>query len=292
MTRKRIRMFVKGASPIRAGRSRPAIHPRSPAPVASTASPSRGVLIGLGSALGAFAAVGSLGLRVRPAPFPGVSGPIVPPETVPLPEGLPAPVERYYRLTYGERVPVVTSGVISGRGTLRLFGIRFPLRFRFMHEAARNFRSYFELTVFGRPVIKADEHYRDGKFRQELPFGVEEGEPKNDHSAALRMWAEWALWLPAMILQDPLARWEAIDDETALLVVPYGDERERLVVRFDSATGKLLYAEAMKYKHPTDPTKTLWVNAIWLGDRPWAEFATEEIVLNAPVDTSVTRKGP
>ena len=274
------------------------IHPRATVPVSNVEASSnagnaaRAILIGLGSAFGAFAAVGSLGLRVKPAPFPGVSGPIVPPQTVPLPDGLPAPVERFYRLTYGERVPVVSSGVVSGRGTLRLFGIAFPLRFRFRHEAAHNFRSYFELTVFGRPVIKANEHYRDGKFRQELPFGVEEGEPKIDHSAALRMWAEWALWLPAMILADPQAHWEPVDDETALLVVPYGDHREHLVVRFDAATGKLLYVEAMKYKFKTDTTKTLWVNAIWLGDKAWANFDVEEIVLNAPVDTSLATKGP
>ncbi len=62
MTRKRIRILVKGVSPIRAGRSQPASQPRSPAPVVSTApasqggNPALGVLIGLGSALGAFAA--------------------------------------------------------------------------------------------------------------------------------------------------------------------------------------------------------------------------------------------
>jgi hypothetical protein len=231
------------------------------------------------------------GLQVRPAPFPPVRGDGTP-DSVPLPEGLPRPVERYYRLTYGDRVPLVRSGAVSGRGTMRLFGVKFPLRFRFFHQAGRCFRSYFELTIFGKPLMKVNEHYRDGKFRQELPVGVEEGEPKNDHSAALRMWAEWTLWLPAMLLSDRDVQWRAVDDETALLEVPTQEGREHLVVRFDPTDGKAEYVEAMKYKHPTDRSKSLWVNAVWFGDKPWATFDIEDVVLNAEVDTSLDKRGP
>ncbi|MBN2004400.1 MAG: hypothetical protein JXA21_13680, partial [Anaerolineae bacterium] len=74
-----------------------------------------------------------LGLHIRPAPFapfPQVSGVI---ETVPLPDGLPAPVERFYRQVYGDHVPVFTSAVLSGRATLRpvMAFPAFPSRFRF-----------------------------------------------------------------------------------------------------------------------------------------------------------------
>jgi hypothetical protein len=213
-----------------------------------------------------------------------------------MPQGLPAPVERFYRLTYGEQIPVTKTAVMSGRGRIRLGGVAFPMRCRFMHESARNFRSYFEVTLFGQPIMKVNEHYRDGKFRQALPFGVEEGQPKNDHSAALRMWAEWVLWAPAMLLADPDVQWKPVDAGTALLSVPVPtggtSRREHLVVRFDEATGQVQYAEAMKYKHPTDPTKTLWVNAIWLGDTPWFDFTIEDKVYNAPVDTSLSQAGP
>lgn len=246
----------------------------------------------LGASLATLIGLSWAGLHVQPAPFPAVAPPPAAPDTIPLPAGLPAPVARYYRVTYGDRVPVITSGVISGRGTMRLFGITFPVRFRFIHAAARNFRAYFEVTAFGLPVMKVNEHYVDGKFRQELPFGVEENEPKNDHSAALRMWGEWVTWLPAMLLTDPQVRWEPIDDTMALLVVPVGAEQERLVVRFDPVTGKVQYFEAMKYKRPTDTTKTLWINAVWFGDKPWAVFNIENIATNADVDTSLTAKGP
>src|SRR3712207_5432693 len=123
-------------------------------------------------------------------------------DTVALPAGLPAPVERFYRRLYGERVPVLTSAVISGRGTARpVAGITFPMRFRFIHEAGRGFRSYIELTVFGIPVMKVDETYLDGHARGETPFGVEEG-AKVDQGANLRLWAESLSMLPAVLLTD------------------------------------------------------------------------------------------
>ncbi len=245
-----------------------------------------------GGALVAAAAAAWAGLQVEPPPFPPVTPPSSPPETIPLPTGLPAPVQRYYRVTYGDQIPVIRSAVLSGRGKLSLFGVRFPMRFRFFHEAARNFRATFELSVFAQPIMKVNEHFVHGKFRQELPFGVEEGQPKIDHSAAIRMWAEWALWLPAMLLRDPDVRWQPIADDMALLVVPYAGGQEHLIVRFEPSTGKVQYVEGMKYKQATDPTKTLWINAVWFGDKPWASFDIESIVLNAPVDTSLTAEGP
>jgi hypothetical protein len=72
---------------------------------------------------------------------------------------------------------------------------------------------------------------------------VEENEPKNDHGANVRMWAEWVLWLPAALLTDPQVEWRPIDEETALLVVPFGDEEDHLVVCFDPETRKPLYVE-------------------------------------------------
>jgi hypothetical protein len=232
------------------------------------------------------------GLHHEPAPFPAIGQPAAPQQTIPLPPGLPTPVERFYHTTYGDRVPVITSGVISGRGSMRLGRISLPLRFRFMHTARRAFRAYFELSIFRLPLIKVNERFVDGRFRADRGWlGVDENEPKTDHSAALRMWGEWVTWLPALLLTDPEAHWEPLDDASALLVVPVGSGQERVVVRFDPATSKVQYVEAMKYKHPTDDAKTLWVNAVWFGERPWATFDIEEIVLNLPVDTSLASTG-
>jgi hypothetical protein len=108
----------------------------------------------------------------------------------------------------------------------------------------------------------------------------------------VRMWAEWVFWLPAMLLTDPCVRWEPVDEATALLRVPVGEAPECLVVRFDPLSGNVQYVEGMKYKHPGDTTKTLWVNAVWFGEKLWAAFNIEETSYNAVVDTSLARKGP
>jgi len=96
--------------------------------------------------LAALVFIGWLGLQVQPKSFaipalsePGassVAGESL--ETVALRVDLPRPVDRFYRRIYGENVPVITSAIISGRGTLRLpsgKGITFPGRFRFTHRA-------------------------------------------------------------------------------------------------------------------------------------------------------------
>ncbi|NTU82625.1 MAG: hypothetical protein HGA45_25190 [Chloroflexales bacterium] len=247
-----------------------------------------GITIGI---LGALVALGWVGVQIQPAPFPAVAPAATPPETIALPADLPAPVARYYQATYGDAIPMIRSAVISGRGTMRLFGIPFPARFRFRHGEGRSFRAYFEPTIFGLPIMKVDEHFVDGRFRQEGTPGGVEGEPKEDHSAAIRLWAERVEWAPALLLSDPAVRWEPIDGATALLVVPVGQGQERLVVRFDPATDRVQYVEGMKYKHPSDTTKTLWINAVWFGEAPWIVLRTEDISTNVGGDTALTARG-
>ncbi len=273
----------------------------------------RRVSRGLSTSLGAVAAVGVLGwlgLQIPPAAFPPVApGPAVL-ETAGLPGGLPLPVERFFRSLYGERVPLIRSAVISGRGWLRLGGVKFPTRFRFTHDAGRAYRHYFEATVFGLPVMKVNEYYVDGRTRMELPFGVMAGDPKLDQGGNLALWAEAADWLPPILVTDPRVRWEPIDDQTALLVVPFGPGEERLVARFDPGTGRLRLLESMRYRG-SETAKTLWLcearawgefggqplvteaTVTWLDEgSPWARFTVEDAAYNVPVDVSLAVRGP
>lgn len=258
----------------------------------------------------ALAIIAWLGLRVRPAPFDPVQLPASTVQTVPLPDGLPAPVERFYREAYGDEIPVVDTVVLSGRATMRIQGITFPARFRFTHRAGDDYRHYIEATIFGLPLMKVNERYLDGVGRMELPVGTIEDEPKVNQGANLALWAE-GLWFPTLFITDDRARWQAVDENTALLFVPYGDDEEHFVVRFDPQTGRPRLVEAMRYKAENSEEKTLWLNealqwgtvdghptateaaVTWLDEgRPWATFSVEEILFNADVDEYLHSRGP
>jgi hypothetical protein len=247
--------------------------------------------------------LGWLGLRVKLGPLPALAQRTPNLETAPLPGGLPAPVERYFRLVYGDRVPLIMTAVFDGRATMSpVGGIKSPARFRFIHNAGQDYRHYFELTLFGRTVGVGNEHYLDGKSRLVLPMGLSDEGPQIDQAANLSLWAEYA-WLPAVLVTDPRVRWEPVDDNTALLIVPFGDEEQTFVVRFDPDTGRLRFLESMRYKDSKSVAKILWISessnwqmvsgfeipttgaVTWFDQgRPWAVFTVEEIVLNIDVN--------
>lgn len=258
----------------------------------------------------ALVVIGWIGLRVKPAPFDSLSLPssTATPATMPLPQGLPAPVDRFYRQVYGDEVPVVKTAVITGRASMRIAGITFPARFRFTHDAGNGYRHYIEATFLGLPLMKVNEHFLNGIGRMELPIGVEEG-PTINQGANLALWGE-AIWFPTLWVTDPRARWEPVDAVTALLFVPFADEEEQFVVRFDPETGRPFLLEAMRYKGTQAVGKTLWLSealawgvindhptfatgaVTWFDEgTPWAIFTAESLVTNVDVSAYIQAKG-
>ena len=268
------------------------------------------VLLIIALALAAIALLLWLGLQVKPpsfAPFPGESAKS---ETVPLPAGLPAPVERFYRTVYGERIPVIKSVVIKGHTEISPFGFPLPGRFVFVHNAGKDYRHYIEATFFGLPIMKVNESYVNGSSRMEIPVGTFVDDPHTTQGALLGLWAE-SSWFPAIYLTDPRVHWEPVDENTALLYVPFEEKEENFVVRFNPDTGLIDLMEAMRYRDPgPDSKKILWITstlpgpvipgtplsatgaATWLDmGKPWAIFHLEEVKYNVDVSEYLLKRG-
>lgn len=239
-----------------------------------------------------------IGLEVDAQPLPEDPAELGEVATTRLPSGLPLPVERFYTELYGEQIPVVDTAVIIGRGEMRISGLTFPARWRFSHLTGQAYSHYIELTVFGRRLMTVNESYVDGRARLDLPVGISEG-PNIDQGANLALWAE-AVWMPSLWVQHPAVRREAIDENSARLIVPFEGGEEAFSVWFDPETGLLNRLESMRFKGEQDSRRTLWINevlawgevdghpvpletAITWGDEdpPWAILCTEGVKYNS-----------
>lgn len=268
-----------------------------------------GAALGAAAGLTILGGVGRLGLQVEPAAFPA-SPSRAADEVLALPPNLPAPVERFFQVAFEGRVPVTHSAVITGRGCLTISSITFPTRFRFVEAAGRAYRHYIECTWFGHPVLKVNEWYLDGRLRQELPFGVVANEPKADAAANLALWGE-TIWLPSVLLADPRLHWDALDQASARLVVPGGQDEDSLTVAFSRETGLIESLTALRYKSARARSPTRWridildwtafhgvrapsrASITWLDQgRPWFVMTLEDVAYNVDVSRYIAASGP
>lgn len=255
---------------------------------------------------------GWLGLQIKPRPFSPYPEKTPELKTIPLASGLPAPVERFYKTIYGERIPVIETAVIKGRASIAPFGVKLPARFLFVHHAGKGYRHYIEATWFGMPLMKVNERYLDGKSLFELPVGEPiVDDPSTNQAANLAVWAE-ATWFPAIWVTDPRVHWEAIDANSARLYVPFENQDENFLVRFNPETGLMDSMEAMRFRESgPQAKKILWItrnlpgkkiegtpldaigSATWLDQgQPWAVFTLEEVHYNVDVSQYILQKGP
>lgn len=211
-----------------------------------------------------------------------------------MPE-LPAPVRRYLE-TVAADLPVMTTGVVTGRLIMRLGGVQIPGRWRFTHSVGAGYRHEFELTLFGRRVANGTETFIDGQARLDLPTGLVANEPRIDSASAQSLWGEF-VWLPSVLAEG---QWEPIDHRCARLIVPGAAP---MVAWFDEQTGLLRRFETVRWRAAGDAEPVPWVtrNIAWtrvegIGipavaavqwsdqKQPWLKLSVDHVVWNVPVD--------
>lgn len=253
---------------------------------------------------------GWLGLQVKASSFPAVESGAAP-RLIPIPAGLPAPVERFARTIYGESLPEVQSAMVLGRAQLAPTGMPMPTRFRFYYDAARS-SHYHDIQVawFNLTFMRIHERNLEGHVKLDLSIiGKVDDAPKTNHAGIQGYWSEALAWVPAIALTDPRVRWEAVDDTTARLFLPGLDDVEALTVRFDPATGLLSEVETLRYQSEENPDRWRWFNRIlawdtvngqrvpvrsqtqWREDAPWATWEVEQVVLNVDVAARLAQFG-
>lgn len=260
--------------------------------------------------LGALVAV--LGVDIKPARFPAYSQTTPPLEQVPLPEGLPEPVIRFYQAISGDTVPVIRSAVIDGTAPTRLNGFTLHSRFRFTHQAGRGYHHYIESTAFRRTVLRVNEWYLNGRVRLESSRASRDtslNEATADRAANLGMWGE-SLWLAPVYVTDPRVRWQAIDAHSARLIVPFGRAKDSFTVHFDPRTGLIERMEALRSKSISPDKMVRWIlipgkwqrfhglliptsiAVMWEDEgTPWAIFRINDVTYNADVTEYVHAGG-
>ncbi len=250
-----------------------------------------------------------LGLRIQPQPFAAYPQPTQMETAVTIPTNLPAPVARYYQAIMPEEVPVIETAVVTARGHLRFAGITFPDRLRFTYEAGQGYRHYIEATLFGVPLLRVNERYLDGQAWLKLPVGVIENEPKVNSAANLGLWGE-SIWFPTIFITDPRVHWQAIDDNTARLFVPFEKGEDTFTVYFDSETSLIKSMEALRYRDAADTEKILWQLDILAWDEyqgillpsrssvtwadegtPWLAIELDDVVYNVDVGDTIRAEG-
>jgi hypothetical protein len=207
--------------------------------------------------------VGWLGLQIKPKPYPPHPEGTGELDVTELHSELPEPVYRHFHATLGEEVPQIETSVVWGRGDFNFNGLWAHVRFKSYHDPGRAFLRDQEITWFGMPVLRGADAYLEGKGSLDItgPFGllnISGSGEKFDQGQNLAMWAEAPYTTPSVLVLDPRVRWEPIDDTSARLIVPLGEQEEdSLRVEFDPETGLMTRMSGMRYRGQEE-TKTPW----------------------------------
>jgi hypothetical protein len=194
--------------------------------------------------LAALAAIAWVGLQIPSKIVSPATGKSQAGGSVQIPENLPAPVRRYLQVALGDHAPRIESAVFWGRAQAN-FGLWLPMRFQLYHRVGYDFRRDMQITWFGFPVLKALDQYVNGQGLTGLVGKADTGE-RIDQGSNMILFAEAPLY-PSIFATDRRIRWVAIDDSSAQMFFPFGDEEDSMTVYFDPQTDLITKMTALRY---------------------------------------------
>lgn len=228
--------------------------------------------------------------------------------TIDPPADLPAPVARFVEVAFGDQIPIVESAILVGTADLRVNGITLPVREKMYYDAGHAYYHYFQIGWFGQPIYTAHERFVNGKSTLRLPGIYTNDDPQINAAANQGLWAE-AVWLPSVYFTDDRLEWQAVDDDTARLVLPNAAEEEAFTIRFDPDTGLISTIETMRFQNVGDTQRLHWKNTIkrweringvmipveaetqWDDNDPWAVWHIDDILYNVDVSARLAEFG-
>ena len=207
--------------------------------------------IGVGAFV-AYLIIFRIGFFFKPAVHKPELEPIEALEMIPLPGSLPYPVRHYLQMSFGDQVPLPATAVAWGLGKRigRSFGrlgpLWMPSYWALYLVPGKEFVYRLTVTWYGRRMLQGGDELRQGYGR----FIMNKDRLENaniNKSEWIMLWLYTILTAPSAILADPNNTWEAVDDQTARLSVPYLDgTRWEFTLLFDSQTGQLSGVDTLR----------------------------------------------
>ncbi len=156
-------------------------------------------------------------------------------------DGLPAPVQRYFRAVLRDGQPLVSAASLDLGGTINMSETADQWKPFTSAQRVVTRRPGFDwdariamapgVTARVHDAYVAGEGILDAALFGLVPVASERGTPEMAHGELLRFFAE-AAWYPTALLPSQGVRWEAVSDAAARATLRDGDTAATLLFRF------------------------------------------------------------
>lgn len=217
---------------------------------------------------------------------------------------LPEPVARFVEVVSGPGTPHVSTLILETDAWMRRPKLPpIPLAIRMSHRLGDAFVHRIRIGRGPLSIPFGMDAYVDGHGLMRVGPSVQTGSTYDD-GALIAMWGE-ALVFPSAWLHRPDVRWDAVNAQTARLVISSEHGEVPLTVAFDTSVGFPVSCEADRHKGAGPrvrwtgrwsrwrPTRAgifapSWMSVQWADeDRPWLDLRVTSIELNGPVERDI-----